>query len=96
MPLDDVAHDPEAQSETVIAGARSLAKPIEHIGKELASNANAMVAYDDLRDDLLSALGNLGYHRQSIDKVLDKLTGGKSDGKFEDVLRAALKDLSRA
>ena len=51
---------------------------------------------DSLREDLVSALGNLGYHRQSIDKVLDKLTGARSDAKFEDVLRAALKDLSRA
>ena len=51
---------------------------------------------DSLRDDLVSALGNLGYHRQAIDKVLDKLLGGKSDATFEDVLRAALKDLSRA
>jgi holliday junction DNA helicase RuvA len=51
---------------------------------------------DSLREDLVSALANLGYHRQAIDKVLDKLPGGKSDGRFEDVLRAALKDLSRA
>ena len=51
---------------------------------------------DSLREDLISALANLGYHRQAIDKVLDKLLGAKSDGKFEDVLRAALKDLSRA
>ena len=50
----------------------------------------------ELREDLVSALANLGYHRQAIDKVLDKLIGAKSDGKFEDVLRAALKDLSRA
>ena len=45
--------------------------------------------------DAISALVNLGYHRQAIDKVLDKLPG-KSDGRFEDVLRTALKDLSRA
>jgi len=51
---------------------------------------------DSEREDLASALANLGYHRQAIDKVLDKLLGGKGDGKFEDVLRAALKDLSRA
>ncbi|HLB85122.1 MAG TPA: Holliday junction branch migration protein RuvA, partial [Steroidobacteraceae bacterium] len=51
---------------------------------------------DSLREDLVSALANLGYHRQAIDKVLDKLTGARSDAKFEDVLRAALKDLSRA
>ena len=51
---------------------------------------------DSAREDLTSALANLGYHRQAIDKVLDKLPGGKGDGRFEDVLRAALKDLSRA
>ena len=28
---------------------------------------------DSLRDDLVSALANLGYHRQAIDKALDKL-----------------------
>jgi Holliday junction DNA helicase RuvA len=51
---------------------------------------------DSLREDLVSALANLGYHRQSIDKVLDKLLAGNASQKFEDVLRSALKDLSRA
>lgn len=50
---------------------------------------------DLLRDDLISALVNLGYHRQAIDKALDKQLG-HDDARFEDVLRAALKDLSRA
>ena len=31
---------------------------------------------DALRDDLVSALANLGYHRQAIDKALDKLLAG--------------------
>ncbi len=51
---------------------------------------------DALRDDLVSALTNLGYHRQAIDKSLDKLVSPPGDQRFEDVLRAALKDLSRA
>ena len=51
---------------------------------------------DSLRDDLVSALTNLGYHRQAIDKSLDKLLDTTADARFEDVLRAALKDLSRA
>ena len=51
---------------------------------------------DSLREDLVSALANLGYHRQAIDKALDKLQAGTSDAPFETVLRAALKDLSRA
>lgn len=51
---------------------------------------------DALRDDLVSALANLGYHRQAIDKSLDKLVNNTGEQRFEDVLRAALKDLSRA
>lgn len=51
---------------------------------------------DSLREDLVSALGNLGYHRLAIDKVLDKLLTTAGGRRFEDVLRAALKDLARA
>jgi holliday junction DNA helicase RuvA len=58
---------------------------------------------DSLREDLVSALANLGYHRQAIDKALDKQLAGKSapasaeaPARFEALLRAALKDLSRA
>lgn len=61
-------------------------------------------AEDSLREDLVSALANLGYHRQAIDKVLDKLLAGGGEPRnaaaapprFEDALRTALKDLSRA
>jgi Holliday junction DNA helicase RuvA len=48
---------------------------------------------DSLREDLVSALVNLGYHRQAIDKIVDKIV--KADAKFEDLLRLALKELSR-
>lgn len=51
---------------------------------------------DTLRDDLVSALVNLGYHRQAVDKALDKHLDAGGDRTFEDVLRLALKDLSRA
>jgi Holliday junction DNA helicase RuvA len=51
---------------------------------------------DTLRDDLVSALINLGYHRQAIDKSLDKLVNDAGEQRFEDVLRSALKDLARA
>jgi len=52
---------------------------------------------DSLREDLVSALVNLGYHRQAIDKSLDKLLPSASaTARFEDVLRSALKELSRA
>jgi len=51
---------------------------------------------DSLREDLVSALVNLGYHRQAIDKVLDQALTGGAASRFEDVLRSALKGLSRA
>jgi Holliday junction DNA helicase RuvA len=64
---------------------------------------------DSLRDDLVSALVNLGYHRQTIDKTLDKLLAASAKAspasaeatarqaqRFADVLRSALKELSRA
>jgi Holliday junction DNA helicase RuvA len=54
---------------------------------------------DPLRDDVVSALANLGYHRHAIEKVLEKLTGRAQAlpfVQFEDALRAALKELSSA
>jgi Holliday junction DNA helicase RuvA len=61
-----------------------------------AIEAAAASPADTLREDLVSALGNLGYHRQAIDKVLDKLLTTAGGQRFEDVLRSALKDLARA
>jgi Holliday junction DNA helicase RuvA len=59
---------------------------------------------DSLRDDLVSALVNLGYHRQAIDKIVDALWSAQapaasaqaSAARFADLLRSALKELSRA
>jgi Holliday junction DNA helicase RuvA len=59
---------------------------------ESAGAVAAVVPEDAMREDLISALTNLGYHRQSIDKVVDKI----SDATFENALRSALKELSRA
>ena len=74
-----------------------------------AIDASAASPADSLRDDLVSALVNLGYHRQSIDRALDKLFAASAKAapasaeatarqapRFEDVLRSALKELSRA
>ena len=58
---------------------------------------------DSLREDLVSALVNLGYHRQAIDKSIDaafaRVTRDQAADRtasFEQLLRATLKDLSRA
>ena len=49
-----------------------------------------------MRDDLVSALVNLGYHRSAVDKVLDKQLAGDENPRFEVVLRATLKELARS
>ena len=49
-----------------------------------------------LRDDLVSALENLGYHRSAVDKVLDKQLAGDESPRFEAALRAVLKELARS
>jgi Holliday junction DNA helicase RuvA len=59
-------------------------------------NAPPPKAADLLRDDLVSALANLGYHQQAIDKVLEKVPTNTEGVKFEDALRAALRELARA
>ena len=51
---------------------------------------------DVRRDDLASALANLGYDRRAIDKVMDAVLADQPDASFEQHLRAALKALSRA
>jgi Holliday junction DNA helicase RuvA len=51
---------------------------------------------DLLRDDLTSALTNLGYHRQAVDRAIEKALGNEDQWSFEAALRAALKELSRA
>jgi Holliday junction DNA helicase RuvA len=54
----------------------------------------AAPAGDETRDDVLSALGNLGYQRSAAEKAVDKvLRRGGADG-FEPVLREVLKELA--
>ena len=45
----------------------------------------------DVRDDLLSALGNLGYQRAAAEKAVDKVLRDATDRGFEPLLRATLK-----
>jgi Holliday junction DNA helicase RuvA len=46
---------------------------------------------EDVRADLLSALGNLGYQRGSVEKTVDKVLQSADDRSFESLLRATLK-----
>jgi Holliday junction DNA helicase RuvA len=45
----------------------------------------------DVRDDLLSALSNLGYQRSAVEKTVDKVLRSSEDRTFEPLLRATLK-----
>jgi Holliday junction resolvasome RuvABC DNA-binding subunit len=61
----------------------------------VAEQAATPAPADLRRDDLASALGNLGYDRRAIDKVMDAVLENEPDAPFEQHLRAALKRLSR-
>jgi Holliday junction DNA helicase RuvA len=51
---------------------------------------------DQLRDDLLSALVNLGYQRPVAEKALDKILRDQPGRRFEDALKAVLRVLMKA
>jgi Holliday junction DNA helicase RuvA len=48
-----------------------------------------------LRDDLLSALINLGYHRPLAERAVDAAIKGLPGGDFEQTLKQALRELAR-
>ena len=51
---------------------------------------------DALRDDILSALFNLGYQRNSVEKTVDVVMRRVEARDFETLLREMLKEMSRA
>jgi Holliday junction DNA helicase RuvA len=61
----------------------------------VAPPVDAAVTNGAMRDDLLSALVNLGYHRPAAEKAVDKALHGEPGAEFERALRGALKHLSR-
>ena len=50
---------------------------------------------DRLRDDIVSALQNLGYHRPQAEKAIQSVLKATPDASFEDALRAVLRELMR-
>lgn len=55
----------------------------------------AASAGDRLRDDVLSALQNLGYHRPLAEKAVDSTLTSSTTPSFEEALRTALRELMR-
>jgi Holliday junction DNA helicase RuvA len=78
-------------------------KTAERIGLELkdklastaAAGEPADIGAGDLRDDVISALVNLGYQRAAAEKAVQAELKRSPGAAFEDVLRAALRGLLR-
>jgi holliday junction DNA helicase RuvA len=82
-------------------------KTAERIGLELKDRlpaalqatgpaAPAPSPREEMRDDLLSALINLGYQRPAADKALDTALAHSPDAGFEQVLKDALRRLMKS
>ena len=69
-----------------------LAKMILPVGPGGPAVASAA---DTMRDDVLSALQNLGYHRPLAEKAVDKAFSSGTAPEFEQALKAALRELMR-
>jgi Holliday junction DNA helicase RuvA len=60
-----------------------------------SAEADGPATAGGVRDDLLSALLNLGYQRNAVEKPLDALIRQRGADDFESLLRAILRALSR-
>ena len=62
---------------------------------ETAASDQAPASEGGVRDDLLSALSNLGYQRHNVEKTVDKVIRGAGEVDFEVLLREVLREMSR-
>jgi Holliday junction DNA helicase RuvA len=69
---------------------------VAQLGVEPEEAAAPASEGDRLRDDLLSALQNLGYHRPLAEKAVDAALGAGGEPTFEAALKAALRELMRS
>jgi holliday junction DNA helicase RuvA len=60
-----------------------------------ATATDAVSPEDRLKDDLVSALVNLGYHRPLAEKSVESALKSETNSSFEHALRAALRELMR-
>ena len=80
-------------------------KTAERIGLELKDRLPAVTAHADstagapsgdaLRDDLMSALANLGYQRASVEKAVAAVLKKSPDASFEQALRDVLRGMMK-
>lgn len=68
----------------------------DRLSQDLGDATEAPARASSVRDDLLSALGNLGYQRPAAEKAVDRVLGhGPETAEFEAALRDVLKELAR-
>ncbi|MCC7010875.1 MAG: Holliday junction branch migration protein RuvA [Acidobacteria bacterium] len=60
-----------------------------------AADAPRRAGGDEVRDDILSALVNLGYQRHAVEKTVDTVIGRSEARAFEPLLRETLRELAR-
>ena len=77
-------------SERIVLELKDRLPRVEHAPAPDGSSVQPSA----LRDDVLSALMNLGYHRPLAEKAVDAAIKAKS-GDFEGTLRQALRELAR-
>jgi Holliday junction DNA helicase RuvA len=65
-----------------------------HLAEEAAGERGSAPSSSPLKDDLLSALANLGYGRSEAEKGVDRAIKDEPQGRFEDLLRRSLRVLS--
>ncbi len=76
-------------AERIVVDLRDRLPRVEASATEPAAPAPAM------RDDLLSALMNLGYHRPLAEKAVDAALRATAGGSFELTLKQALRELAK-
>jgi Holliday junction DNA helicase RuvA len=66
---------------------------LAHVLQPAAAAASEDTSGDQRRDDLLSALTNLGYQRQAAEKAIEATLKRSPDASFEDLLRDVLRGM---
>ena len=79
-------------SERIIV---ELKDRLPRLGPEVVAAGGGPNEPSALRDDVLSALVNLGYHRPLSEKAVDAAVKAAPDGSFERTLKQALRELAR-
>jgi holliday junction DNA helicase RuvA len=66
---------------------------LAHVLQPAAATTAEGASGDERRDDLLSALTNLGYQRQAAEKAIDATLKRSPDASFEELLRDVLRGM---